>query len=283
GKNHVLIAIKEEERQQRKQIVELQTLCGQDGNEGRANSNTASDKAPGIGSDKAPSIDGYNAEFFKKAWPVIKEKVYAAVKEFFHTGVMFLAINCTTITLLQKVPNRVTIEGFGPIACCTVLYKLISKVIASRLQKIMPCIISEAHANIYASPQNSITGVRTCVSSVSYSIMINGELTKPFEAAKVLRQGDPISPFLFAITMEYLSRLLKRLKQAKEYRFHPRYGKLDIAHLSFVDDLLMFARGDSKSVSSLHAFFMQFSTTSGLLANLNKSAIYFWGVAQDTK
>nr|XP_033517244.1 uncharacterized protein LOC104116348 [Nicotiana tomentosiformis] len=72
-----------------------------------------------IGSNKAPGIDDYNTEFFKKAWPVIKEEVS---------------------------PNPVTIKDFRPIACCTVLYKLISKVIAGRLQKIMSHIISEAQA-----------------------------------------------------------------------------------------------------------------------------------------
>ncbi|XP_019252766.1 PREDICTED: uncharacterized protein LOC109231563 [Nicotiana attenuata] len=113
--------------------------------------------------------------------------------------------------------------------------------------------------------------------------MINGEFTKPFEAAKGLRRGDLISPFLFAIAMEYLSRLLQGLKHTKEYRFHPRCGKLDITHLSFAYDLLMFARGDSKSVSTLHACFMHFSATSRLLANPNKSAIYFGGVAQDIR
>ncbi|XP_019229314.1 PREDICTED: uncharacterized protein LOC109210372 [Nicotiana attenuata] len=113
--------------------------------------------------------------------------------------------------------------------------------------------------------------------------MINGELTKPFDAAKGLRQGDPISPFLFAIAIEYLSRLLKGLKHVQEYKFHPRCGKLNITHLSFADDLLMFARGDSKSVTNLHTCFMKFSATSGLLANPNKSAIYFGGVDQNTR
>ncbi|XP_075109158.1 putative mitochondrial protein AtMg01250 [Nicotiana tabacum] len=108
--------------------------------------------------------------------------------------------------------------------------------------------------------------------------MINGELTKPFVVAKGLRQGDPMSPFLFAIAIEYLSRLLRGLKQAKDYKFHPRCGKLNITHLSFADDLLMFARGDSNSVQALHACFKQFLVASGLQANLTKSANYFGGV-----
>lgn len=78
-----------------------------------------------IGSDKAPGIDGYIEEFFKKAWHFIKEEVCGAVKDFFHTGIMYPAINCTAITLFSKIPNPVTVKDFRPIACCTISYKLI--------------------------------------------------------------------------------------------------------------------------------------------------------------
>lgn len=63
-----------------------------------------------IGSYKKLGIDGYNVEFFKKAWPVIKEEVYAVGKDFFHTGVMYSIINFTIITLIPKIPNPVTIR-----------------------------------------------------------------------------------------------------------------------------------------------------------------------------
>lgn len=64
----------------------------------------------GIDDSKAPGCDGYNALFFKKVWPIIGKDIIEAVLEFFSTGRMNKAINCTTITLIPKVPNasRVT-------------------------------------------------------------------------------------------------------------------------------------------------------------------------------
>ncbi|XP_019234331.1 PREDICTED: uncharacterized protein LOC109214834 [Nicotiana attenuata] len=99
-----------------------------------------------IGEDKAPGIDRYNANFFRKAWGTIKEEVREAVKEFFTTGKLYNAINCTTIILLPKNDKPRTLMKYRPIACCTVMYKLISKVIAARIQIVIASIISESQA-----------------------------------------------------------------------------------------------------------------------------------------
>nr|XP_009789230.1 PREDICTED: uncharacterized protein LOC104236881 [Nicotiana sylvestris] len=115
---------------------------------------------------------------------------------------------------------------------------------------------------------------------MSYSVLINGELTEPFLSAKGLRQGDSISPFLFALAMKYLSRLLTNLKNEKQFHFHPKCKKLGITHLSFADDLLLFSRGDNQSVAMLKQCFDQFSTASGLKSNLNKSSVYFGRVCK---
>ncbi|XP_016507914.1 uncharacterized protein LOC107825558 [Nicotiana tabacum] len=112
---------------------------------------------------------------------------------------------------------------------------------------------------------------------------MNGEPSVPFPATKGLRQGDPISPFLFAIVMEYLSRSLKGLQKEKEYKFHPRCSKLSITHLSFVDDLLLFARGDIPYGTQLQQCLNQFYRASGLQANQTKSFIYNGGVTQVVK
>lgn len=83
---------------------------------------------------------------FKKAWSIIQHNVVVAVKNFIVTGKMFKAANCATITLIPKIDKPKTVKDFRPIACCTILYKLISKILAHRLQKVMNSIICEAQA-----------------------------------------------------------------------------------------------------------------------------------------
>nr|XP_016449466.1 PREDICTED: uncharacterized protein LOC107774455 [Nicotiana tabacum] len=78
--------------------------------------------------------------------------------------------------------------------------------------------------------------------------------------------------------MDYLSRLLKRLKNKSELKYHPRCKKLQEVQLGFADDLLLFCRGDLSSVKCLFACFQQFSQASGLVANVSKSSLYFGGV-----
>lgn len=65
---------------------------------------------------------------------------------FFIIGTLYKAINCTTITLVPKVPNPNRVKDYRHIACCTVSYKIIAKIITSRLHKVMAHIILEAYA-----------------------------------------------------------------------------------------------------------------------------------------
>lgn len=105
----------------------------------------------------------------------------------------------------------------------------------------------------------------------------------PFDAARGLRQGDPISPFLFAIATEYLSRKLNELKENKNFNYHPRCAKSGVTHLCFADDLLLFARSDQASIAAVHHCFLEFSSASGLQANLSKRSVYLRGVSLEEK
>ncbi|XP_049403702.1 uncharacterized protein LOC125867303 [Solanum stenotomum] len=273
------------------------------------------------GSDKAPGVDGYNAGFFKKAWPIIKQDVVVVVQEFFIISIMHRPINCTGITLVPKSAQPVTVKEYRPIACCTVLYKIISKVLATRLQQVISDVISDSQTGFipgrkiadniilahelvqtYGRKQTSprcilkidlqkaydsiewvylqqvmeelgfpmkfMAWIMECVKTINYSIVVNGEFTKPFDAVKGLRQGDPISPFLFSIAMEYLSRSLCALKLNKNFKFHPTV----LNRISHTCALLM-----------IYFYLQWFSCASGLKANLDKSCAYFGGVPQRDK
>ncbi|XP_070035221.1 uncharacterized protein [Nicotiana tomentosiformis] len=79
--------------------------------------------------------------------------------------------------------------------------------------------------------------------------------------------------------MEYLSRSLKTMKDNKQFKFHPKYARVNLVQLGFADDLLLFCRGDMRSFKILHQHFQMFSAASSLIANPNKICIYFGSVS----
>ncbi|XP_070019496.1 uncharacterized protein [Nicotiana sylvestris] len=100
----------------------------------------------GIDDNKAPGIDGFNSLFFKKTWVTIGEEVTEVVLEFFDTQKLYQPINCTSITLVPKIKTPTSVKQYRPISCCSTLYKIISKMITSRLQGVMDSIIDKSQA-----------------------------------------------------------------------------------------------------------------------------------------
>jgi hypothetical protein len=97
-----------------------------------------------------------------------------------------------------------------------------------------------------------IISVRRCVTCVRYAVRVNGELTDPIVPSRGIRQGDPISPYLFLLCTERLSNLLQQSENRGEL-YGIKNGRLGppISHLLFADDNIFFARSDSRSVESL--------------------------------
>lgn len=117
-----------------------------------------------------------------------------------------------------------------------------------------------------------------CVTTPSYSLKVNGETFGFFKGRRGLRQGDPISPFLYVVGMEYLSRKLNRVDLHRDFNYHPQCQALSITHLAFADDLMAFTRGDLMSVQLMYEALDAFGLVSGLQANSAKSDIYLAGV-----
>ncbi|XP_057517996.1 uncharacterized protein LOC130798917 [Amaranthus tricolor] len=111
--------------------------------------------------------------------------------------------------------------------------------------------------------------------------MLNSSPTLTFQAIRGLRQGDSLSPLLFVIGMEYLSRLFRSVEG--QYGFHSRCKKTKLSHLCFADDLMLFYKGNVPSVRVLHQCIQAFSNTSRLQANASKVAIYIAGVTSTNR
>lgn len=90
-----------------------------------------------------------------------------------------------------------------------------------------------------------------CTTTPSYSIALNGSLQGFIKGIKALRQGDPLSPFLFVLCLEYFSRMSKVATDNSEFNFHTKCGPLKITHPAFVDDLMLFTRRNVISVRIL--------------------------------
>ncbi|KAK9705545.1 hypothetical protein RND81_07G065200 [Saponaria officinalis] len=95
--------------------------------------------------DKSPGPDGFSSAFFSSAWDIVGADFRDCVRSFFRTGHMAKQANSTLLTLIPKKKVSLSVTDFRPISCCTVLYKVISKIIVNRLQRFMPCLVGKEH------------------------------------------------------------------------------------------------------------------------------------------
>uniref|UniRef100_A0A803NT31 Reverse transcriptase domain-containing protein n=1 Tax=Cannabis sativa TaxID=3483 RepID=A0A803NT31_CANSA len=117
-----------------------------------------------------------------------------------------------------------------------------------------------------------IQKIMGCVKTVTFSVLLNGEARGHIIPERGLRQGDPLSPFLFLICSEGLSCLLNEASRAN--KLHGlQFGNLDsrLTHLLFADDSLIFLDATIEEGNVLAEVLRTYSTLSGQCINFNKS------------
>ena len=214
---------------------------------------------------KSPGPDGMPPIFFQKYWNIVGQNVSDCILNILNTGVMPLEMNETHICLIPKtkIPQKIT--EYRPISLCNVTYRILAKVLANRLKKDLPNVISESqsasvpgrlitdnvlvafetmhHINQRRKGKEGLMAIKLdmskafdsiewkclelimqklgfhdrwisiimmCISTVSYSVLLNGEPKGVIYPSRGIRQGDPLSPFLFLLCAEGLSAMLKR-------------------------------------------------------------------------
>ena len=119
--------------------------------------------------------------------------------------------------------------------------------------------------------------LKTCVTIVRFSVLVNGFLVGFFGSSKGLRQGDTLSPLLFLLIMEVLSRILKKTEEGGLIQgFHVgpnNHTGIRISHLLFVDDTILFCDASREQIFSIRLVLTCFQVFTGLKVNVGKSEI----------
>ena len=118
--------------------------------------------------------------------------------------------------------------------------------------------------------------IMVCVKTVTYSILVNGESKGLIHPSRGLRQGDPLSPFLFLLCTEGLHGLIKNAASRgniKGYSLCRQGPKL--THLFFADDSLLFCRANSTECSKVMDLLSVYEDVSGQKINREKTTLFF--------
>ena len=125
----------------------------------------------------------------------------------------------------------------------------------------------------------------SCISTAKFSILVNGVPAEFFSSSKGLRQGNPLSPYLFVMGMEVLSVLIRRVVEGgfiSECKIWRGSGLVaNISHLLFADDTIVFCEAKKEDMTYLSWILCWFEAVSGLRINLAKSEIILVGEVEE--
>lgn len=276
---------------------------------------------------KSPGPDGVNFGFVKEFWYDLKEDVMRFLTEFHRNGKLSKGINSTFIVLIPKVDSPQHLNEYRPISLVGCMYKILAKVLANRLRKVVGSVISETQSAFVTNRQildgiliaNEIVDdarksnkelmlfkvdfekaydsvdwkylddvmckmgfpvlwrkwIKDCVTTATASVLVNGSPTDEFSLQRGLRQGDPLSPFLFLLAAEGLSVMMKSMVANNIFSGFGvgASNSMKVSHLQFADDTLLIGEKSWANVRALRAVLSLFASISGLKVNYHKSSL----------
>ncbi|GJS33128.1 putative RNA-directed DNA polymerase, eukaryota, reverse transcriptase zinc-binding domain protein [Tanacetum coccineum] len=259
------------------------------------------------GSQKAPGPDGYSFMFIKKFWDLLKHDIQSFVVYFFSNATFPQGSNSAFIMLILKVSNPLLIKDYRPISLIGIHYKIVAKILANRLFKVIysiispeqfafitewqildsPLILSET-IDLYKKRKKKMmlfkVDFEKAFDSVSWrtSILIYGNPKSEFSLKRGLRQGDPLSPFLFIIVMEGLHMALNDgLAVNMFHGITVGSPGMHLSHLFYANDVIVLSEWNLNVMENIIRILNIFYIAFGLKINIHKSNVYGVGVSSN--
>lgn len=123
--------------------------------------------------------------------------------------------------------------------------------------------------------------IQSCLRSSRGSIIVNGSPTKEFQFYKGLKQGDPLSPFLFILIMESLHLSFQRVVDVGMFKGIKLDSSMTLSHMFYADDVVFVGQWCESNINTLVHVFDCFHKVSGLRINMSKSKILGVNVDND--
>ncbi|XP_060973884.1 uncharacterized protein LOC133039097 [Cannabis sativa] len=170
-----------------------------------------------------------------------------------------------TQEIIHKIRNK---RGLGGLMALKLdMHKAYDKMEWGFLEKVL-------NANGFNERSRKI--LMACVSSVSYSVLLNGSPLKKIVPQRGLRQGDPLSPFLFLLCQEVLSKLICRAEErGLIHGIKIAHTAPPVSHLMFADDTILFARANEEEAKNLMECISIYEKWSGQSCSKPKSSVLF--------
>nr|GEZ96752.1 RNA-directed DNA polymerase, eukaryota [Tanacetum cinerariifolium] len=216
------------------------------------------------GENKSPGPDGYSFEFFKIFWNLVGSDLCDAVEHFFETGSFPNGCNSSFVALISKITDATFVNDFRPISLIGSVYKVVTKILdgpfilnellhwckrkkkqvmffkvdfskaydSVRWDYLLDILEAFGFGNIWCK------WIRGTFSSAKALVLVNGSPTIEFSFHCGLKQGDPLSPYLFILIMESLNTSFTRAIDKGVFKGVHLHGSTSIFHLFYADDVL---------------------------------------------
>ncbi|KAK2650145.1 hypothetical protein Ddye_017634 [Dipteronia dyeriana] len=211
--------------------------------------------------NKASGPDGFNLNFIKANWDVIYEEFLEFLRGFHSDGDIVKELNSTFITLIPKC-GRWRKDDVGGL-----LVKL-------DFEKAYDCVDHDFMMKEMSFRAKWGLWMRSYISTPMLSVLGNGSPTPQFGLERGLRQGDPLSPFLFNIVTKGLSGLFRKAFDLGLMR-RATFGdsSVHISHLQFADDTILFLEPKVEYLRNSMRILRCFELAAGLRINFHKSCV----------